>query len=99
MQAQLVVQGDGIDGGIHIRRFQQGLAVGRKPERRGTAAVIERLDAQAVAREKQATLAAVPKRESEHADQTFDAALAPFGISLQDDFGIAVGKKPVTLCQ
>ncbi len=94
-----MVQTDRVDCGIHIRRFQQGLTVGGETEGARSAAVIQRLDAQAVARQKQHALAQVPNGESEHADEVLDAMLAPFGVSLEDDFGVALGEEVVTLGQ
>jgi hypothetical protein len=37
----------------------------------------------------------VPDGEGEHAVQVFDAVLAPFGIGLEDDLGVALGKEVI----
>jgi len=62
-------------------------------------AVIERLDAEAVARQKTALPARVPDREGERTVQARQAGFAPFGIGAQEDFGIAVGMETMALHQ
>ncbi len=89
MQGEQVVQRDGIDAGVDAARCQQGLRGRGEAEAAEVLAVIQGLDAEAVARQEQGL--AVPDGEREHAVQAFDAGFAPLEIGAQDDFGIAVG--------
>ena len=91
------MQSHRIERGIHVRRFQQRLAVGGEAKSMRCVAVIQRFDAQPIAGQEQAALAQVPDGEGEHADQMFDALSAPFGVGLEDDFSVAVGKEAVAL--
>jgi hypothetical protein len=88
-----------VERGIHVRRFQQRLAVGGKAESARRVAVVERLDAQPVAGQEQRALAQIPEGEGEHADQMLDALFAPFGIGFENDLGVALGEEAVTLGQ
>ena len=51
--------------------------------------VVQRLDAEAIAREQQAAVGAIPDREREHALQPLDASLAFLFVEVQDRFGVA----------
>ncbi len=55
----------------------------------GQQRVVQRLDAEPVAREEQRLLVAVPQREREHAAEALDAALAPRLPRVHDHFGVA----------
>ena len=55
----------------------------------GQPGVVQRLDAHAVARQKQRLLAAVPQGKGKHAAQAVQAAFPPSLPSMDDDFGVA----------
>ena len=57
--------------------------------------VVQRLDAQPVARQEQGLAVAVPEREGEHAAKAVDAGLAPGLPGVDDDFGVAAGVEHV----
>src|SRR4249920_2048828 len=59
--------------------------------------VIERLDAETVARQHDAAGIALPQRKGEHALEALHAIRAPGVIRFQDDFGVAVGEEAITL--
>src|SRR5271165_2849843 len=52
--------------------------------------VVERLYANAVSREEKRFLSLVPNRETKHASQSFNAALAILLIEMDDDLGIGI---------
>ena len=52
--------------------------------------VVERLDAEPVAREEERLPVAVPEREREHAAEALDAALAPRLPRMHDHLGVAL---------
>ena len=56
---------------------------------------VERLDAEAVAREQQPPPRRVPDREREHAAQVLDARVAPLLVGVDDRLG--VGARPVAM--
>jgi hypothetical protein len=73
-------------------RFQKRLDFGGEEERAVFAVdVVERLDAEAVARDEQLTPRRVPDGEGEHAAQLLDGARAVFFIKMEDGLGVAVG--------
>ena len=86
-----------IDAGIDAAAREQRRQGRRKSERAGALGVIERLDAEPVARQHDAPGIALPDREREHAVEALDAARAPFGVSLEDDLGVALREEAVTL--
>ena len=71
------------------------MGVGSEAQALRILGVIQRLDAEPVAREKQRLRFAIPDGEGECAVQMLGAGIAPLGIGFEDDFGIAVGKKAV----
>ena len=97
MQGEVVVQGFGIDGGIHVARRQQGLEAGGEAQAAVVQAVVQGLDAQAVPGQEQGAGQPVPDGEGEGAVQAGDAVVAPFRVGPQDHLGIAVGMENVTL--
>ena len=67
----------------------------------GIDCVVQRLDAQAIARQQEAALAAIPDGEGEHAAHLFDARVAQLGVKVKDNFRVrggaervAAGKQP-----
>ena len=78
--------------GGHAGRHQRA-HFGRKRQHAAGVVVVERLDAEAIARQEARALALVPDREGEHAAQPLDER-RPFGfIQAQDHFGVAVRSK------
>ena len=53
--------------------------------------VVERLDAEPISGQKEATAPAVPDGEGEHAVESLDASLPPLVVGMDDDLGIGVG--------
>ena len=53
--------------------------------------VVERLDAQPVAGDKELLAARVPDGEGEHAAEVLHAVVAVFLVEVDDGFGVAVG--------
>jgi hypothetical protein len=71
---------------FHLRRKQQ-LASGL--------AVVERLDAETVAREEQAPRVRIPERDREHAEQARERLDTPFFIQMDDDLAVRFGAEGV----
>jgi hypothetical protein len=67
---------------------QQPLDFGSKGKRAGLAPVVERFDADAIARQKQSPTDDVPDGERPHAVEARDATLAPFLVGVEDRFGV-----------
>src|SRR3569623_1462302 len=59
----------------------------------GQQRVVERLDAETVAREEQRLAVAIPDREGEHAAQALDAAVAPLLPGLHDHLSVVARTK------
>ena len=59
--------------------------------------IIQRLDADAIANQKERSLRIVPKRKGKHPIQTKETLFAPFSPGGQQDFGVALGAKTVAL--
>ena len=89
VQGEQMMQRDCVETGVHPARRQQRLRRGGEAETARRFVVVQRLDAQTVAREEQRV--AVPDREGEHAVQALDTGFAPFKVRPQNDLGVAVG--------
>ncbi len=92
----MMMQGHRVDGGIQPAGRQQCLAGRGEADTLARETVIQRLDAESVARQEQLLPAAVPDREGEHAVQAGRTVLAPLGIRPENDLGIAVGNEMMT---
>ncbi len=69
-----------------------------RAEHQATAAesgVIERLDAESVAREEHSLRPAVPHRKREHAAEALDDGLSPLLVAVDDDLGVRAGLEGV----
>ena len=77
----------GTESGMGAKRAQ----LGSEAQHPCGPAVVQRLDARAIAREQQAAGRAVPERECEHSVQTRECIDAPGAVGLQHDLRIAVG--------
>ena len=85
-----------IEGAVDPGKREKRLELGGENEDAGVIAVMQRLDAEAVARQKQPPLAGIPDGEGPHAVETKLALLAPLGIGSQDDLAVGVGDEAVT---
>jgi hypothetical protein len=88
-----------IDCGIHIARRQQGGQRGSKAETAGPLRIVQRLDAEPVARQDDAPAIAFPDRECEHPIKSLDAARSPFLVGFEDDFGVALGEESIAFAR
>src|SRR5205814_10515225 len=85
--------GRGVDAAAREQRRQ-----GRGETDEATAfAVIEWLDAEAVARQHDAAGIPLPQRKGEHALEALDAIRTPGVVRFQDDLGVAVGEEAIAL--
>ncbi len=82
------------DGGV----LQDRLDLRREDHAGAALRVVQRLDAQAVARQEQLLVRRVPQREGEHAGEVGDHLLAPLLVTAQDHLGVGViGRESVPL--
>src|SRR5581483_9106182 len=58
---------------------------------------IKRFDAKPVTRKHHTAAVPLPDCKSKHAQEPLDAARSPLGVSLENDFGVAVGKEAIPL--
>ena len=72
---------------------QQGGQRGGEAQPPGSVGQVQRLDAEAVAREHEPAAVALGDGEGEHALEALHAALAPVAVALQHDLGVAVGEE------
>jgi hypothetical protein len=70
--------------------LEQRLELGREREPTGAVDVIQRLDAEPVAREEELGLLAIGDREREHADEAVDHRRAPLLEAAQDHLRVGV---------
>jgi len=93
------MQSDRIDRRVDVAaREQRGQGRGKaQPPRR--LAVVQRLDAETVARQRDSSRVALVDREGEHAVEALDALRAPGMEALQRDFGVAVGEEAIAACR
>src|SRR6266550_767070 len=87
------LEGEVILQRVHVRldrgeEREEGLRLRRADERSVDDRVMERLDAEAVARTEEAALGLVPDCEREHAAQVLDASSTPFAVGAQHDLGV-----------
>ena len=88
-ERQQRVQAPGIDGGPPARVGEQRLRLAAEPQRPCVFLDVERLDAEAVAREHEFLLLAVPQRDGEDAFEPIEQVRAPRQVAGRDDLGIA----------
>ena len=74
---------------------RSGLQLRAETEPSAALGVVERLDAQAVAREQELPLPRVPEREGEHAAQPLDAARPELLVEVHDDLGVGRRREAV----
>ena len=76
----------------HVWIFQQRLQLGPEDDAAaGHLGVVERLDAEAVARQHQTPRVRVPQREREHAAEAVHAAFSPLLVAVDDDLRVGAG--------
>ena len=73
----------------------QRLELGCEAQQPARRAPVQRLDAEAVAREQQPALARVPDGEGEHPAQVLEHALAALLVEVDEDLGVAAGGEAV----
>src|ERR1700722_10017258 len=76
-----------IDSGVRENRFN----FRAEDQTFGAELIVERLDAQTIAREEDSLAASVPDGEGEHAAQVLNAVVAVFFVKMDDGFGVATG--------
>ena len=98
-ERQIVRQRLGRDGAAHVGMAEQRLelAAEDQPARRGRE--VERLDAEAIARQHQLVALAIPHGEAEHAGQRLDDSGAALLEEMDDDLGVAGGGEAVAARQ
>ena len=77
--------------------LEQGLDLGPEDDPARHRGVVERLDAEPVAREQEPPRVRVPDREGEHAAEAVDAVLAPLLVAVRDHLGVGVGPEAVAV--
>src|SRR5687767_2793889 len=86
--------------GVDLRcdqfRSKDGFDLGTKDERLGSERVIQRLDTDVIANQRQRSLAIIPNGEGKHAVETADSFLAPLSEHSQQDFGVTICFEPVS---
>ena len=78
-----------------LRVDDEGLDLGREAEPLLRDRVVERLDAEPVARAEEASTSPVPDGEREHAVQAFEAALSPLRVRSEQHLGVTAAPEPV----
>ncbi len=104
VEAQVVVQRDRIEVGVHPARGDQGRQRRREPQRTRAATVVDvapvqRLDAEPVARQHDPPGVGLGDGEGEHPLEVVDDALTPLAVALEDDLGVAVREEAVALAE
>ncbi len=93
---QVVGEGVAVDLGAEGRVGGEGAQFRAEEEDAALRAAVERLDAEAVAREVERARLAVPERECEHPDEAFEAGLEPPRLEgSEHDLGVRVPAKAV----
>src|SRR3546814_4076961 len=90
VKCHVMMQPDRIDGRVDAAAGDQRRQARCEAQRARRLREIERLDAEAVARQQDTAAVALPKRDREHAVQPVDEILAPGVIGLDEDFRVAL---------
>ena len=91
-KGKVFLDGAGVDIALEAAVSEQGFQFGSEQESAVFEQGIEqRLDAEAIAGEKQGFAVAVPEGEREHAAEAVDARGTPGFPGMDDDFGVAAG--------
>ncbi len=88
-EAEIAVQGPGLQGPIGPASGEQGLDFGSKGQIPAIPGVVQRLLAHPVPGQKHPAALPVPEGNGEHALQMFQAVRAPLLVGAQDDLGVA----------
>ena len=87
-----------VDPGGELRMIEEGFDLGAEDHvAPGGEGVVERLDAEGIARAVEGAGLRVPDREGEHAAELFRDALAPFLVAVEDGLGVAAGLEDIAL--
>src|SRR5262249_26471313 len=93
------IQGGGINFGAVRHHRPNGPHFGAEPNAVAVDTVIDELDSKRVARDDEALLANIPDGEPEHAVEAIQNVVTPLLVTVDDDFGVAVGAKLVAVAQ
>jgi hypothetical protein len=88
-EAEIIVERAGVDVERHPRQQRQRLEFGTEREPGGLVGIIERLDPDGIARQRQPTRVHIPHRDREHAVELRPDVVAPAFVAGKDDLGIA----------
>jgi hypothetical protein len=94
---EVVVQRDGVDGGVDVPRLHERREGGGEPQPAGRLGEVQRLDAQPVAGEHHAPGVPLGDDEREHPVQVRDDVGAPVVVALEDHLGVAGGEEAVAV--
>src|SRR5690606_11004049 len=78
---------------VKAGNFEQGLQFAGKGKMLVVQPVEKRFFAEAIATQQQRARTEVPYRDGEHAVEVVEHRLAPFAVSVHDDFGVGAGLK------
>ncbi len=92
---QEVEEPPGIHPAADIRKLEQRVDFRRKGDAAGRSGMVQRLDAEGIAGEKQPLLHRVVHRKGEHADEARQHRRPPLGESFEQDLGVAAGVEVV----
>src|SRR5579863_5953265 len=95
LEGEILEQSRLVELATHARQRKYSLLLGGKSESRALQKVVKRLDAIAIARQKQALLLAIPECKGKHAVEALECPDAPGGERIQNDLGVRGGAKPI----
>ena len=95
LEAQVLRKHRTVDSGRELRVCVERLDFGTVDEPVAVLRVVERFDAEDVARADELLSHVVPDGDCEHATQTLEDAHAPFLVTVHDDFGVTVRRELV----
>src|SRR6185436_7891196 len=95
LEGEILVQGRIGDSARHARMFKNRFYFRSEDEDSVLAIPVERFHAIAVARQKQFLLFSIEDRKSKHPVKVIDALLAPFFVSVNDDFSVGARVKVI----
>ena len=97
LEAQVLRQGLAVELLLEARVRQEGFDLAAPDQTAALMLVVQRLDAEDIARQHQLLALVVPNGDGEHAAQALEHARAPLLIAVDDGLGIAVGFELVAL--
>src|ERR1700730_487316 len=94
---EIVIERVEIEIAGHVRRAEDGLDLGPEVQTSAGFGVVQRLDAEAIARHQERSRALVPDGEPEHPAQTLDGGRTPLLVRVSERLGVGAGVEAVTL--